>query len=495
MNEDQYIPVDKQIEYEIDEMTRKGAFDEPDTYQEIAQKEALLEKYEVYEKNSKGEPTGTINPIRLAKLLLNGDTHHYATLKDTEQIYHYNGSYWEPKGKQVIEQRINYYLDDETRIQRKREVIDYIRNSNYVTREVFQPQEHLINLKNGVYDFLNKELLTHSHTHYFSYEIPVTYDPDAKCPEILEFIKETLYVEDVPLLQEFLGDCLQPTYKYKKALMLTGETDTGKSQLLNLIRRMLGEPNLSHESLYGLCHDRFKAIELYGKLANICNELDPVKISTMSTFLQLTGGDYISGQKKHQDPFKFLNYAKLLFACNRIPECKIENPAYYNRWLVFRCDNQIPKDEQIPFLFSTFSDQELSGLLNWSIQGLERLSSQGCYSEHQSLFEITEFMRDHGNPFIEFSKNLTPDITARIKKSDLYKHYLEFCNFFGYNTTEDNVFSRKIKKYLPQNFSEGFIGKDRAWQGFRYEWKKPGDNHSHDVTGLTDGQQETLNNE
>jgi len=493
MNE-QYIPEDKQLQYDINDMENKGAFDDPDTYQ----KEELLEKYNVYEKNSKGEPTGTINPIRLAKLLLENDGHHYVTLKDTEQIYHYNGSYWEPNGKQVLEQRINHYLDDKTRIQRKREVIDYMRNSNYVSRDVFQPKEHLINVKNGVYDFLNKELKDNAPEYYFSYEIPVDYDKEATFPEIQEFIKETLYVEDVPLLQEFLGDCLQPTYKYKKALMLVGETDTGKSQLLNLIRRLLGEQNLSHESLYDLCHDRFKAIELYGKLANICNELDPVKLSTLSKFLQVTGGDYISGQKKHQDPFKFLNYAKLLFACNNMPVCKIENPAYYNRWLVFRCDNQIPKEEQIPFLFSTFSDQELSGLLNWAIQGLERLAAQGHYSEHQSLIEITEFMREHGNPFVEFAQNIIPDITARIKKSDLYKHHLEFCKFFGYSTIEGNVFSRKIKKYLPQGYSEGYIGKDRAWQGFRYEWKTPGDNDKHDNNKqdkITEGQQETLNDE
>jgi len=497
MNEDQYIPAENQIKHDINEMDKKGAFDDPEQYQEIAQKEDLLEKYEVFEKNSKGEQTGTINHVRLAKLLLKDDGHHYAILQDNETMYYYNGSYWEPNGEQIFTQRVLYYLDDKTTINRTRETLAIAKKNNYVTREKFTPQEHLINFKNGIYNWQTREILDHSPEYYFLGEIPHNYDPEAKSPEILSFFEETLNAEDMPLLQEILGDCLQPTYKYKKALMLVGPTDTGKSQLLNLICKLLGDKNISHEQLYNLCHDRFKAIELYGKLANICNDIDATGIRATSMFLMLVGGDYISGQKKHQDPFKFRNYAKLIFSCNQIPESKNQTPAYYNRWLVFECNNQIPKDEQIPFYFDVISTpEEISGLINWAIQGLERLAAAGHYSEHRSIEDVSLLMREHGNPLAEFCKaNITPDPQGEITKKDLYKAYVEFCNFFNFPTKTDNVFSRMIKKYLPMGYSDGWKGKVTVWRGFSCNWE----NNGNDKKGInekleisTDSQQETV---
>lgn len=440
-------------------------------------REEKLDEYEVFIKNDDGEKTARINNVRLARLLMEGDERHYIVLEDTETIYFFNGSYWEPNGKQILEQRINYFLDEYTTIHKKKEVISFIRNHNYVTREQFQPKEHLINLKNGVFNLKEKKLYPHSPQHFFLGEIPVNYDHEAKLKQIKDFFETTLNKDDISILQEFIGDCLQPTYKYKKALMLVGPTDTGKSQLLNLLTKFLGHSNVSHESLFDLCHDKFSSIELYGKLANVCADIDATGIRATKVFLMVTGGDYISGQKKHQDRFKFRSYAKLVFSCNKIPESKNTNPAYYNRWLVFECNNQIDKEERIPFFFEKIStEEELSGLLNWALEGLERLQENGCYSEHRSIEEVSTFMKDHGNPLAEFANNhIKPEPNAEITKKELYQYYLEFCNFFNFPKKADNVFSRMIKKYLPTGYDEGqsrIHNREKVWRGFVCTWKK-----------------------
>src|SRR5699024_4107333 len=65
--------------------------------------------------------------------------------------------------------------------------------------------------------------------------------------------------------------------------------------------------------------ERFKTAELFGKLANIGDDISSEYIPDASVFKKLVTGESISAEKKGQDPFDFINYSKLLFSANEIP--------------------------------------------------------------------------------------------------------------------------------------------------------------------------------
>lgn len=472
----------------------------------MTDKQEILERYEAiiytYQKDkTTGEkikiPTG-VNCPQLAKLLMEVDNRYYLVLDDNLTILCWNGSYYETKGEYILGERINYYLDDLYSDHKRKEVISCIKNLNHIKinrKELNDPPEHLIPLINGVYDRKKKKLLPHSPKNYFLYQIPVKYNKKAKSKKILEFFENLVSVDDLPVLQEFFGDCLQPTYKYKKALMNVGVTDTGKSQLLSLMGIFLGEENVSHVALYDLCKDRFSAIDLYGKMANICADIDATGIRATKVFLMVTGGDYIRGQKKHQDGFNFRNYAKLVYSCNEIPESENKSDAYYNRWLIIEYDNVIPKEEQIPFYFEKISTKkELSGLLNWALEGLQRLIKNGCYSEHRTLLEVKEFMESHKKPLPLFAvSHIKHNPEIEITKGTLYNKYCEFCTFHNFPKKTPNVFSREIKQYLPMGWGEGQSRKKkskRVWRGIECTWQL-GEEHDDEQQKLpTEKQQE-----
>jgi putative DNA primase/helicase len=82
----------------------------------------------------------------------------------------------------------------------------------------------------------------------------------------------------------------------------------------------LGHQNVSGESLHRLLENRFASAELYGKLANVDADLSKEALKNTGILKKLAGGDYIAAEKKFLPAFKFVNYAKLLFSANEIPQ-------------------------------------------------------------------------------------------------------------------------------------------------------------------------------
>jgi len=454
----------------------------------IEEKRKLLKQYKVLSfKEKTNDETGEkyyipigANCPRLAKLIMESDGRHYISLKDNQDIYVDNGSYYEPIGQGIIENRVSYYLDDLTCKKYKQEVVDFIRHYKYVERKDLNPPLNLINLKNGVLDIETKKLSPHTPDIYFLRELPIIYDPQAKIKKIDQFFNDLLNTEDKKIIQEFLGDCLQRTYKNKKSLMCVGITDTGKSQLLGLMGKFLGEENTSNVSLYQLCTDKFSTIELYGRYANIAADIGATGLKFTELFKMVTGGDRLRGQKKHKDSFEFKNYAKLVFSCNQIPDSTDKSDAYYNRWIVIEFSTQFDKDTRNPNILNDITtEEEMSGLLNYALEGYYRLEENKGYSEHRSLEEVREFMQKGSNPIAEFvTTHVELDSKSVITKEKLYSAYVGFCQLFNYPTKDSNVFSRKAKQYFPFGYDEGKSKKKRNWQGIKCTF---GENTENDI--------------
>lgn len=437
-------------------------------------KRGLLQNYSVWEEDDKGN-TKLILP-NLGELIYNGLDLHFLTTIDSKDIFYYNGGYYESNGGHIIKSLVEQLLEKGTKEYFKNEVYGYIRDKNYQKREIFDSNVNLINLQNGVYDLKTKKFTEHKPENYFLSELPISYNPDAKIDKIQTFFEELLYLDDIVVLQEFFGDCLQRTYRYKKALMNVGHTNTGKSKLLELLGCFLGEHNTSNATLHDLCKDRFAPCELYTKHANICADIGSSGLKQVQMFLMLTGEDRIRAQRKYGQPFNFKNFAKLVFSCNIIPDTDVKTDAYYGRWIVLEYTNTIPEKERDPNIIEKIAtEQELSGLFNWAIQGLERLQKNGRYSKHRSLEDVKDFMQKGHNPIKEFVDTyISSQPDGVIAKNHVYRCYKAFCEYNNYSIVGDNVFSRKFKPLAPTSLDKGQTRNDgKTWTGIKCSYDLP----------------------
>jgi putative DNA primase/helicase len=84
-----------------------------------------------------------------------------------------------------------------------------------------------------------------------------------------------------------------------------------------------------------LGRNTFAAADLYGRMANICGDVEPFLRRT-DLLKQLTGGDVIRAERKFRDAFEFAWRGVPYFSANRMPVSPDQSRAFADRWLVFR---------------------------------------------------------------------------------------------------------------------------------------------------------------
>lgn len=390
-------------------------------------------------------------PMRLAKDMM-GD-YHFATHEQSEELYIYREGIYEPKGETSVKKMAQERLEALTKNHYVSETVEAVRRANYTPPRKFNNPNDSLVVKNGLLDIRERNLEEHSPEHVHLTKINAKYDPDKDCPKIKEFISDIVHDSDIKLVQEMFGYCLLPEYPIAEAFMLLGSGANGKSTLLKLLEIFLGEENVAGPSLQKLLGDRFSRIELYGKLANIHADLSSSTLEETGTFKMLTGGDLIQGEKKYQDPIKFHNHAKLIYSANELPKTTDRTEAFFRRWVIIEfpyqfMENDEKTDTELPQ--SIVDEDELSGLLNWALDGLDRILEDGNFSNTESRDAIEQkwiMETDSLRAFLDIATQTETD--AWTAKPDFYSLYKAFCNHHNLYVVKKAQVTKRIPTLKP----------------------------------------------
>ncbi|MGC9308186.1 MAG: DNA primase family protein [Thermoplasmatota archaeon] len=402
------------------------------------------------------------------------DTIRFITFTDTKEIYYYDEGVYHPLGEPLIHSEVERVLGEEATVHRVDEVENHIRRSTFVGRESIAGDAELLCVRNGILHLTEKTVGPHTPDQIFLNRIPVVFDPDAECPQIQRFISEVVDAEDIPVVQEIFGYCLWRRSDLDKAVMFVGEGSNGKSTLIELLVRLLGVDNVSGVSLQQLEANRFATAELYGKLANVYADLTDESLRHTGTFKMLVGGDLISAERKFKSPFKFYNCAKLIYSCNKVPETRDDTTAFYRRWIIINFTHVFVRgeDEDPTILDKITSEEELSGLLNWALEGLARLLKQGQFTYSPTVDALRQQYMMKSNPVQAFVEtHLEVDPMGEILKSDLYQFFVEFCKEVKLPVKANNVFGKELPSYI--NVRSGQKHGKTVWYGIKYTTKSP----------------------
>lgn len=401
----------------------------------------------------------------------------FKTMFDTEELWFYEEGYYQTIGEAVIKDIIQKQepLKESLNSQFVSEIIESVKRKTYIKREEFEAPLHLLCLNNGVYDLKEKKLIEHSPKLYFKNKININYNPNATCPKIDIFIGETLESQYRNLGYEIAGFCLYRHYFIQRAIMLTGTGQNGKSVYLDLLTQLVGKKNIASETIQNLCHTNFGTAQLYGKLANICGDLPSVLLQDSGEFKKLTSGlegDTISAQNKFQNKFNFLNAAKLLFACNEVPESKDQTDAFFRRWIIidfpYKFVSGLPEEEYQGFIKKANKnlineltvESELEGFLYKSILALEKLLDQKDFTNAPSVKDIRLKYNLKSNSALVFCETyITDEVNEEpgkeapfVIKEFLLSEYKAFCKKKGVAEKTDDGFFKTIKtRWSPES--------------------------------------------
>ncbi len=244
----------------------------------------------------------------------------------------------------------------------------------------------------------------------FLCRLPYDYIPDApEQPLITNTIAQIADndSEIIQLIYEVIGNCFFFENRYRGVPMLYGEHGSnGKSTLLNMIRQLLGPENTSSLSMHDLS-ERFRLVNIYGKIANIGDDISASYLPDTEIFKKLATGEHVTAEYKGKDSFDFVSFAKMFFAMNRLPPVSDKSKAFFSRLLVIPLNHDFSGSPDVSLKNRVWTQAEMEYLTARAMQALMSLKWRGHFIRPKAVAEITAKYERDNNPVTEFLDEYT----------------------------------------------------------------------------------------
>lgn len=326
---------------------------------------------------------------------------------------------------------------------------------------------YLFNVENGTVNLHDGRLWSHERMETITKLAPVVFDPEAECPTFIRFLTRILPDPDVRrFVRHMAGYCLTGDTSEQCLFFLYGGGSNGKSTLLTVLRRLMGE--YAQQAAPNLLVDRkneshpTEIARLFGARMVTSIEVDDGKRLAEGLVKQMTGGDPMVGRLMRENFFEWMPTHKLIIAANHQPEIRGTDYAIWRRIHLIPFTVEIGVDERDPELPEKLA-LELPGILNWAVDGCLDWQKYGLCPPSAVQAATAEYRaeQDTIGAFIEDRCIAEPQ--AHVSSNVLYAVYSAWCEASGTFRLGPNKFGRELT-------DRGFVrgkgsGGMRIWQG------------------------------
>jgi putative DNA primase/helicase len=380
--------------------------------------------------------------------------------KNHDFIYLYNGTFWAEIDKDEFQkflgeaaEKMGVSWDNAQDYQFREQLFKQFLATEHLSIPPGNNNVVLINLLNGTFEISPQgtKLRPFDRSDFITYQLPFEHNPQAKAPLFEAYLNRVLPdIERQRVLAEYLGFVFikhgSNVLKEEKALILYGNGANGKSVFYDIVTAMLGSQNTSSFSLQELTNENgyYRAM-IANKLINYASEING-KLET-DIFKRLVSGEMLPARLPYGNPMQLSQYAKLIFNCNELPKDVEHTLAYFRRFLIIPFDVTIPEPEQDKQLSYKIIEEELSGVFNWVLQGLNRLLEQKRFSDCEAAKKALEQYKTESNSiklFFEDNGYKNSSFDYELIK-ELYLEYRTYCNENGMAAFKKINFIKQLK--------------------------------------------------
>lgn len=360
-------------------------------------------------------------------------------------------------GEKVIEQAMLEYFPEITQ-QKRRETLSQIilKAREYDGCDQFK---NLIAFSNGVYDIAAEKFKDFSIDYIIPNRIPWPYNPEAYSKDVDAMLNRISCNDDEirAIIEEMIGYCMYRSLEKGIAFVLVGGASNGKSILQSILIHLLGRKNISSTDLAEFSTDRFATADLYGKLANIADDISGEYISNPSEFKSLTTGEHVRAQRKFGQPFEFDPYATMIFSANRIPRVKDADGGVRRRMKIIpfmrvfkKTDPDYDGGIKTRILYGTdecSAEESMSYLINLGLAGLKRALEDGFTESKKCINAVEEYDKEC-NPILEWCEEYLEEKETfeGKRREDVYDSYTLWADRSGQKPLSQIMFVKYIKE-------------------------------------------------
>lgn len=332
---------------------------------------------------------------------------------------------------------------------KRNEVLEYI--DIMVDKEENLGTSNYIAFKNGILDLDTGKMMAFSPDIVVVNRIPHNYNPTVKCDLVDETLTNLACGDESikKLLIEMVGYCMYRRNELRKAFILTGEKNNGKSTFIDMIGWMLGKENYSTLDLKDLNHT-FRPAMMFRKLANLGDDIGDEFINDTSIFKKFVSGDPVTVENKNKDPFTFTNYAKMIFAANTLPRVKDRTGAVLDRLVIipFKANFKSSANYK-PFIKDELRDERaIERLIYLGVEALKGVLARRGFTQSEAVDKELDSYDKGNNPVRIFFEEVDMSEIERESVNAWYTKYTEFCLANGLSALSKIEFSKlMIKQY------------------------------------------------
>ncbi|MBC2196295.1 DNA primase family protein [Listeria booriae] len=366
--------------------------------------------------------------------------HHIITLNGVLHIYH-DGVYSD--NQLDVERAIIKHLPQLNKAKRG-EVMSYLQA---IAKEGKMAPVQNVAVANGILNIETWELEDFSPDIVVKNKIPINYVKGAYS-EVTDRTLNKIACQNKDLrkvMDELFGYILLRRNELGKTFILTGNGSNGKSTFLKLLRRFVGKESTSSLDLKDL-NKQFKNAMLFGKLANIGDDIAKTPIRDSSEFKKLTTGEAITVERKGHDPFDFENYAKLIFSANETPIIEDNSDGLLRRLMLIPFNAKFsPQDDDFdPFIVDKLMTSEsLEYMLQTAVEALKRLLKNNRFSHSKLVESELNKYKIYNSPILGFLDDINPKLDNE-PTSEIFAQYNIWCHENDHVASSKIVFSKDI---------------------------------------------------
>jgi putative DNA primase/helicase len=415
--------------------------------------------------------TDTDNANRLVEYA--GDKIRYCP--ETKSWWLWNGKYWEVdksfKMLTFATQTIRNLLaniesveDKNLRKKSKKELhaclqkgrltamVDLAKKDRCISIEKFDLKRMLLNISNGIIDLRNGQLMPHDSIYLNKSFANVAYCPSEQCPRWLNFLSQVMKGDQslITYLKKVFGYCLTGQTSEQVMFFFCGRGANGKSTLISVLQKLTGTyscqinaDTLLVKNTRGIRND----LARLGTARVACaSEADFGEQLSESTIKQITGGDTIVARFLFKEYFEFMPQFKIILAVNHKPKIRGTDHAIWRRIRLIPFEVTIPDEERNPNLLEKLLE-ELSGILNWAIEGCLEWQQHGLETPEKVRMAVEEY-RHESDLIGEFlQERCTIDLndsSRQVNVSEVYRAYQDWCFGESIEPIKKNLFSKLL---------------------------------------------------
>jgi putative DNA primase/helicase len=372
--------------------------------------------------------------------------------------YFYNGCYWEfileDMAKEVLilvaqNSGFNYYDV------RGHKCVDGLYKEFCLPSHITTPKKDLnlvkVNFKNGRLTIEKGQPIfepVFDPNDFFKYQLSFDFNTIATAPKFQKYLDRVLPEKEAQMVvAEYLGYIFLDL-KLEKCMVLVGPGHSGKSVMHDIVFALLGKENVSSYTLNNLCDNTgYYRAQLTNVLLNYCSELGG-KDCNPDMVKQLISGEPVSCRTIYRAPFILTDYCKFMFNTNLIPRDIEQTSAYFRRFIFVFFGEVISTEERNVNLAKEIIQDELSGIFNWILEGLSRITQNKCFTTSKHINSTMEKIKSESNSVVLFMKenNYKPSLTEHKILSELFSSYKSFCETTNHRPVSNIEFSRRLEE-------------------------------------------------